>query len=290
MKYKIRSITPMFIVFIVLSMQNNWQTQSQPSESDNAHPPEAREIITIDLPGLPENVKKLEMILIEPGTFTMGSSAEDRHKYAWPPHNVTISRSFYIGKYEITQAQWEAVMGHDSHHSKYRPRPDNPVEKVSWIHCQLFIRKLNKLGQGTFRLPTEAEWEYACRAGTETRYFFGDSPENADRYIWWSGNNEPEGTKEVGLRQPNPWGLYDMLGNVTEWCADRFENPYDRGSFTDSQQSSSLLSILLPLRNRVSRGGAFGNSAEECSSTSRFYEQAIDYHYSMGVRIVREYP
>ena len=268
------------------------QTKNPYSEVSDAKPITPGKTITIELPGLPEGAKKLEMVLIKPGTFTMGSSAEDpeHHKYEWPSHEVTISRPFYIGKYEVTQAQWEAVMGNESHHSKYRPGPDNPVEKVSWIYCQLFIRKINKLGQGTYRLPTEAEWEYACRAGTETRFFFGDTPDNADEYMWWSGNNNPKGTKEVGLKLPNPWELHDMHGNVWEWCSDRFEKPYKRDPFVDSQTAPSILSYVFLLRNRTSRGGSFGSSAQECRSTSRGYEQSVDFHYSMGLRLVREYP
>jgi len=289
MNYGIRNVTALFILFFVVSMLYNIQAQSQLTESSDTHPSEQNDTITIELPGLAENANKLEMILIEPGTFTMGSLANDpeRHHYDWPQHEVTLSKPFYMGKFEVTQAQWEAVMGSESHKSKYRPRPDNPVEKVSWIHCQLFIRKLNQLGQGTFRLPTEAEWEYACRAGTGTRYFFGDTTNNADHYMWWSGNNFPEGTKEVGLKQPNPWGLYDMHGNVSEWCSDRFVKPYERAPFIDQQKSPSALSFILLLRNRPSRGGGFRSDAQGCRAAARFYEQSIDFHYSMGLRLVR---
>jgi formylglycine-generating enzyme required for sulfatase activity len=237
----------------------------------------------------------LDMVLIEPGTFMMGSSKEEcgHSKFEWPLHEVTITKPFYIGKYEITQAQWEAVMGRRSHHSKFRGRLNNPVEKVSWWACQLFIRRLNALCQGTFRLPTEAEWEYACRAGTDTRFSFGDSVETADKYMWWSGNNYSKETKEVGLKKPNPWGLYDMHGNVSEWCSDLWKAPYERGPRKDPKgPTPSWFSKICPLSNHVNRGGSiyYGFGACECRSAARHYEQAIDYHYSIGLRLVREYP
>jgi len=261
------------------------------SEGSSANS-EEQQMITIDLSGLPEDAKKLEMVLIKPGTFTMGSSEEERGRSAdeWPPHKVTITKPFYMGKYEVTQAQWEAVMGSGSHRSKFRGRINNPVEKVSWRACQKFIKQLNTRGKGTFRLPTEAEWEYACRAGTETRVSFGDALEIADKYMWWTGNNTPDETKEVGLKLPNPWGLYDMHGNVSEWCSDCWEKPYERGSQIDPQGPSSGLSFFFLWTNYVFRGGSFRSNAKDCRSAYRSREQALDYHYSLGFRLVREYP
>lgn len=251
-----------------------------------------RKVITIQLPCLPEGAKKLEMVLIKPGSFTMGSSKKESGRrgfeWPWPPHKVTITRPFYMGIYEVTQAQWEAVMGHNR--SYFRGKPNNPVEKVTWRACQKFIKRLNALGQGTFRLPTEAEWEYACRAGAETQFSFGDSLEIADKYMWWKGNNDTNGTKEVGLKSPNPWGLYDMHGNVLEWCADRWELSTERGPQIDPQGPSSGLSFFFLFTNRVLRGGAFQSSAQECRSSFRGREQSIDFHYSLGFRLVREYP
>jgi formylglycine-generating enzyme required for sulfatase activity len=256
---------------------------------------EEHQIITIDLPDLPKDAKKLHMVLIKPGSFVMGSSTEElgRSEFAWPLHQVTITKSFYIGRYEVTQAQWEAVMGVKSHRSKFRGKPNNPVEKVSWLACQKFIKRLNALGQGSFRLPTEAEWEYACRAGTNTLFSFGDSLEIADEYMWWRENNHLNGTRQVGLKKPNPWGLYDMHGNVSEWCSDLWEKPYKRGSQTDPEgPSPNWFSRIWPLSNHVNRGGSVyhGFGAPECGSAARHYEQAIDFHYSLGFRLVREYP
>jgi formylglycine-generating enzyme required for sulfatase activity len=248
--------------------------------------------ITIGLPDLPEGVKKLEMVLIEPGPFTMGSPRKElgRAEHEWPAHQVTMTRPFYMGKYEVTQAQWEAVMGSGSHRSKFRGNPNLPVEKISWLACQKFIKRLNKLGQGTFRLPTEAEWEYSCRADTQTRFSFGDGLEIAAEHMWWNGNNHPDGTKEVGLKLPNAWGLYDMHGNVWEWCWDRWEPPCEREDRVESQEVSSDWWLLSFFTNRVCRGGSFRSSPKDCRSAHRFREQSFDFHYSLGFRVVREYP
>nr|NIQ17256.1 SUMF1/EgtB/PvdO family nonheme iron enzyme [Candidatus Aenigmarchaeota archaeon] len=137
-------------------------------------------------------------------------------------------------------------------------------------------------------LPTEEEWEYACRAGTKTRFSFGDSLGNADRYMWWEGNNNPNGTKEVGLKMPNSWGLYDMHGNVQEWCEDRWQLPYERGPQVNPQGPLSGSSFFFLWTNRVFRGGSFASRAQDCRSSYRSREQSIDFHYSLGFRLVRE--
>jgi len=280
------------------------QTLVSPFEGSNEKV-EEQKIITIDLPGLSKDAKKLEMVLIKPGTFTMGSPKDERGRSdrEWLPHKVTITKPFYIGKYEVTQSQWEVVMGSGSHHSKFGGRLNNPVEKVSWHACQKFIKRLNALVEGTFRLPTEAEWEYACRAGTENQFSFGGALECADireeyfeiadKYMWWSGNNKSDETKEVGLKLPNPWGLYDMHGNVSEWCSDVWEKPCERGPQIDPEgPSSGWFGRIWPLTNHVNRGGSIyhGFGACDCRSASRFYEQAIDFHYSLGFRLAKEYP
>ncbi len=254
------------------------------------------ETITIPL-DLPEGATSLEMVLIPAGTFTMGSPSDERgrHSNEGPQHEVTISQNFYMGKYEVTQAQWEAVMG--SNPSYFGGKPNNPVEQVSWNDCQTFIDRLNDMGYGTFRLPTEAEWEYACRAGTTTRFSFGDALECSDtgevycelgdQYMWWSGNNaygdNVYGTKEVGLKLPNPWGLYDMHGNVWEWCSDWYESPYDRGAQVDpiGPQSGSY---------RVFRGGDWGYDLRYCRSAYRGGHSPGARHYYIGVRLLRSSP
>ena len=265
------------------------------------------EEVIIPLPGLSKDAIKLEMVLIKPGSYIMGRKSGKHVSYGnhWPAHKVYITKPFYIGKYEVTQAQWEAIMGRDSHHSKFINNPDNPVEKVSWLYCKMFINRLNKLGLGAFRLPTEAEWEYACRAGTETEFFFGDIKEYteegknfnelADQYMWWKENDNTESTKKVGSKLPNSWGLYDMHGNVSEWCLDVWEKPYKREDSTDPNNYPTgwftrLLSKIPPGANHVFRGGSiFYDDISKCGATRRDYEQAWDFHYSLGLRLVMEY-
>jgi len=259
------------------------------------------ETIIVELPGLQTKFKKLEMVLISPGRFIMGSPEDElgRSENEWPSHEVIISKPFYLGMYEITQAQWELVMGERKNRSFFKNKPDHPVEKVSWIEAQKFIKRINKLGLGKFRLPTEAEWEYSCKAGTNRAYSFeynsgfadiaNDFAEIAGKYIWWKGNSISNITHNVGYKLPNPWGLYDMHGNVWEWCSDKYEKPYKRNIYKDSQESLSWVSSFLFLKNRVSKGGSFITSLNKCRSSSRMYEQALDYHYSMGLRLVREY-
>ncbi len=256
--------------------------------------------IVADLPGLMTGAKKLKMVLIQPGTFFMGSPSTEpgRCERDWPAHQVSITKPFYMGKYEVTQAQWLALM--DKNPSKFRERPNHPVEKVNWRACQKFIKRLNTLDQGTFRLPAEAEWEYACRAGTQTPFFFSDEVKDAeerdgfwevaDRYMWWAGNSDSDGAREVGTKAPNPWGLYNIHGNVWEWCWDRWENPHPRAPQIDPQGPSFGWSLFSLWRNHIGRGGSFRESAEHCRSAQRGREQSFDYHFSLGFRIVRECP
>jgi formylglycine-generating enzyme required for sulfatase activity len=161
---------------------------------------------------------KLELVLIPAGSFMMGD--ENGYNNEKLVHKVNITKPFYLGKYEVTQEQWEAVMGNNPCHFK---GPKNPVEQVSWNDCQKFLEKLNeKVGGGRFSLPTEAQWEYACRAGSTTKYCFGNDKSGLGEYAWY---DESEGDKTrsagdqthpVGRKKPNAWGLYDMHGNVGE--------------------------------------------------------------------------
>ncbi len=247
------------------------------------------EMITIPL-GLPDGAKPLEMIFIPAGAFLMGSPVDEegrRPDWEWLAHEVTIGKGFFIGRYEVTQAQWEAVMGEPLPESKWIKRGANyPAAKISWNECRDFVEALNKMGLGSFRLPTEAEWEYACRAGTTTPYSFQDSS-LAENYIWWGWNARP--AAEVGLKLPNPWGLYDMHGNVGEWCSDLWKEPYPRGTTQDPRGPEpywlNVANYTPWLSNHVYRGALChgrGRSATRC------YEQAFDYHYRLGFRLVRD--
>jgi formylglycine-generating enzyme required for sulfatase activity len=184
---------------------------------------------------------KLEMILIPAGKFVMGSPASEKgHRINETQHEVTLTKPFYMGKYEVTQEQWDAVMVNNR--SFYRG-PKLPVTSVSWENCQEFIKKLNAKTSGGYRLPTEAEWEYSCRAGTTTAYSNGDSITKND------SNVEGLSTKVVGSYKPNAFGLYDMHGNVWEWCED-WKVDYPKEAVIDPKGPEAG-------KNRVLRGGSF---------------------------------
>ena len=240
-----------------------------------ARPTEPGETITINLPGLPAAAKPLEMVLIPAGTFMMGSPSteKDRKDDEGPQHEVTITNSFYLGKYEVTQEQWYAVMG--TLPSAFTEVRNHPVEQVSWDDCQSFVEKLNEMGLGEFRLPTEAEWEYACRAGTVTPYYWGD--ESIEDYAWYNANSGSR-THEVGLKLPNDFGLYDMSGNVWEWCQD-WHGAYSAEDQVDptGQQSGSL---------RVFRGGCWYGPARYCRSASRYWNTPDGSGNHIGFRVV----
>jgi formylglycine-generating enzyme required for sulfatase activity len=168
-----------------------------------------------------------------------------------PQHEVTISKPFYMGATEVTQAQYQAVMG--TNPSGYGGAT-NPVERVSWNDAAEFCRKLSEKIRQTVRLPTEAEWEYACRAGTETASSFGDSDADLGDYAWWRGNSG-DTTHPVAQKKPNAWGLYDMHGNVWEWCADWY-GKYPKGPATAPSGPATYPSASGP--SRVARGtGSF---------------------------------
>jgi formylglycine-generating enzyme required for sulfatase activity len=189
----------------------------------------------------------MEFVLIPAGTFQMGSDDSEAYNNERPAHTVRITQPFYLGKYEVTQGQWQAVMG--SNPSRFTGDPNRPVEQVSWEDVQEFIRRLNaREGGATYHLPTEAEWEYAARAGTTSRWSFGDTARQLGRYGWYEENAGGQ-THPVGQLQPNPWGLYDMHGNVWEWVQDWYaEDYYRRGTAVDPAGPSSGSS-------RVHRGG-----------------------------------
>lgn len=160
-------------------------------------------------------------ISIKPGKFLMGSPVTEKDRFDdETQREVTISKEFEIADAPVTQAQWKEVMGSNP---SYFKGDDHPVECVSWEDAQKFIQKLNESqSEYTYRLPTEEEWEYCARAGTTTAYFFGDDPKDLPKYAWFYENSENR-THPVKQKLPNPWGLYDVCGNVWEWCQDWYK-------------------------------------------------------------------
>jgi len=217
----------------------------------------------------------IKAVLITPGTFQMGSNPSEKG-YRWfevPKHQVTLTKPFYLGIYEVTQSQWKAVMGNNP---SYIKGEDQPVENVSWDDVQLFLQKLNAMRPETYRLPTEAEWEYACRAGTTTRYSFGDDESLLGEYAWYEGNRQGA-HHPVGQKKPNPWGLYDMHGNVWEWCSDWYDF-YSPEPVVDPQGPETG-------RVRVLRSGY---RHKDFHSAIRFFESPTGRGANIGFRVVIE--
>jgi formylglycine-generating enzyme required for sulfatase activity len=231
---------------------------------------------------------KIEMVLIPAGEFLMGSpvSDKDARPNEKPQHRVRITKPFYLGKYLVTQEQWEAIMGKKPSQFK---GPKNPVEHVSWDDCQQFLGKLNAksaAGRGKFQLPTEAQWEYACRAGNTKRYCFGNEESALGKCAWYDANsgarpNENCKTHPVGVKKPNAWGLYDVHGNVWEWCADWYDEheDYYAASPTDDPNGPATGST------RVIRGGSYVHDAKDCRSAARGnYTHEVRVNY-LGLRV-----
>jgi formylglycine-generating enzyme required for sulfatase activity len=211
----------------------------------------------------------MEFVLIPAGEFLMGSNEGDDNER--PAHRVRITEPFYMGKYEVTQAQWEAVMGTNPSH--FTGHPNRPVESVSWNDVQEFITRLNRQeGREVCRLPTEAQWEYAARAGTTTEWYEHD----VDAIAWYS-QNSGGGTHEVGQKRPNAWGLYDMLGNVWEWCHD------GRRKYT----SASVIDPIGPTEAggySVIRGGGLDTDASHLRAAKRGVLDPGVRYYDLGFR------
>ena len=217
----------------------------------------------------------MEFVLIPAGTFMMGlpDSDPDSARDEKPAHQVTLSQAFYLGKYPVTQAQWEAVMGTNPSRFKGAGRP---VERVSWNDVQAFMQKLNEReGVDHYRLPTEAQWEYACRAGSSTRYHFGDDAARLGDYAWYDENSDDQ-THPVGQKQPNAWGLYDMHGNVWEWVQDWYAG-YTANPMTDPIGPTSGAV-------RVLRGGFWSDPARFMRAGGRYADDAVDCLGAMGFR------
>ena len=210
----------------------------------------------------------MEMIYVAPGSFMMGSGNGDNDEK--PVHKVTLTKGYWLGKYEVTQAQWQSVM--ESNRSSFSG-DDRPVENVSWNDCSEFVKKVNAvLGLDVVRLPTEAEWEYACRAGTTGD--FGGTGLLAE--MGWYCDNSGRETHPVGQKKANNWGFHDMHGNVWEWCNDWFGD-YGNATTDPTGPASGVLRVL--------RGGSWRNFARYCRSAYRYRYTPDDRDSNGGFRL-----
>lgn len=239
--------------------------------------PEVNKKYDITTDGIFKELSYDEMVYVEGGTFTMGATEEQGtsapRDNEYPTHQVTLS-DFYIGKYEVTQEQWEIVMGNNPSWFK---GANNPVENVSWDDCLEFIEKLNQLTGLKFRLPTEAEWEYAARGGNKSKgYKYSGSNTIGD--VAWYYNNSLSETHPVGTKAPNELGLYDMSGNVLEWCSDWY------GSYSSSSQTNPMGPTSGSFR--VGRGGSWNDIAQYCRVSLRDYNYPGYRYGNLGFRLV----
>ena len=265
-----------------------WQPIGEMTEWVSTFPPirQAPEVITPPKrePKLSDSLElecgggvKMKLNLIPAGTFLMGSpeSKEDRKDDEGPQHEVTITKPFYMGIYPVTQAQYEAVLQKTPSAFKVK---DRPVEQVSWDNAFAFCKKLSSVTDRVISLPTEAQWEYACRAGSTTTYSFGDSDSRLDSYGWYD-ENSGEGTHPVGQKKPNAWGLYDMHGNVWEWCSDWYVDSYANADVRDPKGPSSGTA-------RVLRGGSWHSLPRRCRSATRLWLEPDNRGNGIGFRVV----
>jgi formylglycine-generating enzyme required for sulfatase activity len=284
----------------------NEDTFSKSSPNLLVTPSPSPQVLTKNLPG----GIILEMVKISAGSFLMGSPDTDDMAYdaEKPQHRINL-QEFYLGKYPVTQEQYQAVMGNNP--SEFKNNPKNPVEQVSWNDAKEFCKKLNQLITGKdFRLPTEAEWEYACRAGTQTRYYFGDDVAKLGEYAWYGDNSgdslldsikmwdaDPNWenhykklmdnnckTHPVGQKKPNNWGLCDMSGNVWEWCEDPWHDSYAN----KPENIKNNGNVIWPSSNEVFhilRGGSWYYDSGYCRSASRAWYDADVRFGNVGFRL-----
>ena len=274
---KLKASTPsnLQITLSKEAMATQQSIVSQPIEAQQ--PMEQTPVTNVDNISIPvKDGISIDMVRVEAGTFTMGATAEMKNPdyNEKPIHRVTLTNDYYIGKYEVTQALWQTVMGNNPSYFK----GDNlPVEQVSWNDCKKFLSKLNRITGKMFRLPTEAEWEYAARGGNKSRGYQYSGSKKLSNVSWYKGNS---GSKihAVGTKQPNELGIYDMSGNISEWCQDWYAK-YNSSSQVNPTGANSG-------SYRVVRGGSWGHDARYCRSSFRIYFTP-DYRYiNLGLRLV----
>lgn len=258
-------LTIIILISAIVYLPGRQSTKPQPSRAEQPSAAKGMLKITAD-----------DFVKIPAGCFEMGASkAEDGGDEEYPQHQACISQAFYLQKTELTQAQWKTVMGSSPSHFS---GANLPVENVSWNDVQAFIAKLNKQTGKQYRLPTEAEWEYAARAGSTTRYSFGDDESRLQNYAWYEDNSNNQ-TRLVKQKQPNPWGLYDMHGNVWEWVSDRYAKDYYKDSPEQDPQGPSSGS------ERVNRGGGWDYDRLVLRSAARSRNSADHKDSEIGFRL-----
>lgn len=222
------------------------------------------------------NGVSFKMIPVKPGTFTMGSPSTETGSGTneRPQHEVTLTKEYYIGETQVTQALWIAVMGVNP--SSHKGNKDLPVEHVSYIECQAFIAKLNEITGKKFRLPTEAEWEFAARGGTLSKGFIFAGSNTPKDVAWYSSNSNGE-TQPVGQKQPNELGIYDMSGNVSEWCQDIY------GAYPATEQTDPTGPATGKFK--VYRNGSFQDVAKECRNARRYPAETTYKQPFLGLRL-----
>lgn len=230
-----------------------------------------------------DNKLKMKFCWCPKGKFRMGSPITEPTRYPNESQiDVTLSSGFWMGKYEVTQSQYRAVMGKNP--SRFIG-DSFPAERVNWTDATEFCKKLTELEQAAgrlpkgweYRLPTEAQWEYACRAGTTTAFSFGNDVKQLAKYAWYYGKLDGS-TIRVGQKKPNPWGLYDMHGNVAEWCRDWYSEKLPGGTNPE---------FTKPSFGRVFRGGGWSYTGSACRSAYRFGNLPAVRLYNLGFRVAR---
>lgn len=219
------------------------------------------------------NGVSFSMVYVKAGSFYMGSNENSNEK---PVHLVSLTKDYYIGRYPVTQELWRAVMGTDALCSFKGDKL--PMESVSWDECQAFVRRLSELTGKNFRLPTEAQWEFAARGGVKSKGYKYAGSDNLDEVAWYCSNSGSK-THEVGTKLSNELGIYDMSGNVWEWCQDWYSTTYPTANPVEDPQGSSSGA------GRVYRGGGWNNSAACCRSASRSYDAPSGRFNCLGFRL-----
>jgi formylglycine-generating enzyme required for sulfatase activity len=233
-------------------------------------------IIDILTPSVTTPFTEPEMIVVQGGTFSMGHNNFDEDK---PAHTVTVN-NFFIGKYEITQKQWRSVMGKDPMHLAFVGCDDCPVERVSWLDIQEFLQKLNALTGKNYRLPTEAEWEYAAKGGNKSKNYKYSGSDNIEE-VAWCGNTSDSKTHPIGTKKANELGIHDMTGNVWEWCNDWYDKNYYTYSPPKNPQGPASGST------RVIRGGSWVNYPTISRVTFRDINIPTYWNNAVGFRVAR---